>query len=281
MLQLMNEYVGKKSIYDGKIIEVSEIAHKSEEYFSVYEIVRIEQGVPLFLNEHLKRLFHSFSLENLKIEESKKLLYEEVYRLIRQNDYSHGKIKFVFYFPLYPQSVDYHYLIYFTEAIFPEKAQYQEGVRVGICQAVRNDPNAKVMNTEARKLADQKIRERNVFEVLLVDNGGYITEGSRSNVFFIFEKSLVTPPDEAVLQGIARKNVKEICKENDIPLEIRKVHRSELKQAESVFLTGTSLKVLPVREIDVFKYNINSELLIFLLSAYNRRIEEQISNKDK
>lgn len=275
----MKEYIGKMGLYDGKIIELSEITQSHTEYFSVYEVVRIEQGVPLFLDAHLERLFHSLSLESLVINETQNTLIQEVNRLIEENEYSYGKIKFVFYFPKYPQSHDYHYLVYFTEAIFPERDQYQKGVEVGICQAVRNDPNAKVMNTTARKLADQRIQENNVFEVLLVDDEGYITEGSRSNVFFIFRDQLVTPPDEAVLQGIARKNVIEICKERDIPLEIRKVHRSELQQAESIFLTGTSLKVLPVGQIDNFKYRVNSKLLVFLMSAYDQKIEKHISNK--
>jgi branched-chain amino acid aminotransferase len=275
----MKEYIGKMGLYDGKIIELSEITQLHTEYFSIYEVVRIEQGVPLFLYAHLERLFHSLSLESLVINETQNTLSQEVNELIEENEYSYGKIKFVFYFPEYPQSHDYHYLVYFTEAIFPERDQYQEGVEVGICQAVRNDPNAKVMNTAARKLADQRIKESNVFEVLLVDDEGYITEGSRSNVFFIFKDQLVTPPDEAVLQGIARKNVIKICKEYDIPLEIRKVHRSELQQAESIFLTGTSLKVLPVEKIDNFKYRVNSKLLVFLMSAYDQKIEKHISNK--
>jgi len=277
----MAEYIGKNGIYDGEIFELSEIAHLSEKYFSIYEIVRVEQSVPLFLDNHLERLFHSLALEGLSINETKQMLDEKVYSLIKTNQYSNGKIKFVFYFPLYPQSNSYHYLIYFTEAIFPEKDQYKYGVDVGICQAVRNDPNAKVMNTEARKLADQRIKQTDVFEVLLSDNEGYITEGSRSNVFFIFKDKLVTPPDEAVLQGIARKNVLEICNENDISLEIRKVHQSELKQAESVFLTGTSLKVLPVREIQKIKYRVKSKLLVFLMSAYDQKIEKHINNKWK
>jgi branched-chain amino acid aminotransferase len=100
-------------------------------------------------------------------------------------------------------------------------------------------------------------------------------------VFFIFKDKLVTPPDEAVLQGIARNNVIEICKENDISLKIRKVHQSELKQAESVFLTGTSLKVMPVREIQEIKYRVKSELLVFLMSAYDQKIEKHINNKWK
>ena len=277
----MKEYFGKMGMIDGKVIELSEIIQLPKENFSVYEIVRIEQSVPLFLDAHLKRLFHSLTLENLIIDESHDDLNEGVNRLIENNEYSSGKIKFVFYFPNYPQSQDYHYLIYFTEPVFPEKVQYQEGVEVGICQAVRNDPNAKVMNTAARKLADQRIQETNVFEVLLIDNEGYITEGSRSNVFFVFKSQLVTPPDEAVLQGIARKNVIEICQEKDIPLEIRKVHQSELQQAESIFLTGTSLKVLPVKSVEQISYKVESELLVLLMTAYDHKIDKYINDNVK
>lgn len=275
----MIEFIGKKGIYDGTLVELSEIKKFRSEDFSVYEIVRVEQEVALFLEDHFARLFRSLALEELKIKESADYLKSKVYELIRANEIKKGKIKFVFYFPEYPKFEYYHFLIYFTEAFFPSEEQYASGVDVAFCNAVRNDPNAKVLNTEARKTANRKITEKNVFEVFLVDNEGYIREGSRSNVFFISGNTLITPPDEAVLQGIARKKVLEICRQNDIPVNIRKVHRSELQQMQSIFLTGTSLKILPARKAEHCQFDVSSDLLKFLYEQYDQKIKENIRRR--
>ena len=250
-----------------------------DKVFSVYEIVRIEKKVALFLDDHLNRLFRSLALEGLKIEEPAGNIEMMVNKLIWTNGIDKGKIKFVFYFPDFPESGNYHFLIYFTEASFPTLEQYNNGVDLVFCNAIRNDPNAKVLNTEARKIANQKIEDENVFEALLVDNEGYIREGSRSNVFLITDTTLITPPDEAVLQGIARKNVLEICKQHDIPVTIRKVHRSELEKMQSIFLTGTSLKVLPVRSVENLRFGVSSELLRFLQDQYDQKIEKDIRTR--
>jgi len=275
----MIEFIGKKGIYDGNLIELSKLKKPYPGDFSVYEIVRIEKKVALFLDDHLNRLFRSLALEGLKIEEPAGNIEMMVNKLIWTNGIDKGKIKFVFYFPDFPKSGNYHFLIYFTEASFPTLEQYNNGVDLVFCNAIRNDPNAKVLNTEARKIANQKIEDENVFEALLVDNEGYIREGSRSNVFLITDTTLITPPDEAVLQGIARKNVLEICKQHDIPVTIRKVHRSELEKMQSIFLTGTSLKVLPVRSVENLRFGVSSELLRFLQDQYDQKIEKDIRTR--
>ena len=277
----MIEFFGTKGIFDGNLVELSKIMKFHPGDFSVYEIVRIEKRIALFLKDHLNRLLRSFSLEELKVNETAEYIETLVNELIRANEIDNGKIKFVFYFPEHPKSDNYHFLVYFTEAIFPSAEQYDKGVDIAFCNVIRNDPNAKILNTEARKIANQKIEDKHVFEVLLVDNNEYISEGSRSNVFFISEGTLITPPDEAVLQGIARKNMLKICKLHDIPVNIRKVHSSELEHMQSVFLTGTSLKVLPVRRVENLQFNVSSELLRFLGSQYDKKIEEYIKRSIK
>ena len=277
----MVEFIGKKGIFDGNLIDLSKLKKPYPGDFSIYEIVRIEKRTALFLEDHLNRLFRSFILEELSVDESAEDIERMVNKLIRTNGIDKGKIKFVFYFPEFPKSENYHFFIYYTEALFPGLEEYNGGVDVGLCTAIRNDPNAKVLNTDARKKANQKIEDENVFEVLLVDNEGYVWEGSRSNVFFISEGTLITPPDEAVLQGIARKNVLEISDRHNFAVHIRKVHRTELEQMQSVFLTGTSLKVLPVRRVENLQFDVSSEILKFLGDQYDKKIADYIKMAGK
>ena len=87
------------------------------------------------------------------------------------------------------------------------------------------------------------IRESGVYEVLLVNRESKVTEGSRSNLFFIREGVVRTAPDSEVLPGITRQKVLELISEEGFRLDIRSLALEELPSAEAAFLTGTSPKV--------------------------------------
>ena len=243
---------------------------------SVYEIFRIMKGVPVFLEDHLNRLFHSLELEGLSIRENRSDITAKVRQLIAANSIDTGKVKLIVTFSQDPGIADYDLMLYFVPFKPPAPEQYKTGVDVVLCQAVRSDPNAKVLDTEARRLADEKIEQVGSYEALLVDADGYITEGSRSNVFFISGDQLITPPDGSVLQGIARKNILRICREEDIPTEIRRVHQQELASFDSAFLTGTTPKVLPIRSVEGNGYAVGNYMISFLMEAYDQRIKGYI-----
>ena len=274
----MTEFIGSWGIYDGELLSLRQLEEPGKDIFSVYEVLRVEQSVPLFIEDHIDRLFHSLTLEQLEINESKADINNFVNRLIQKSQFIRGRIKLVYHFPDYPETIPYHFLIYFTPASFPAEELYSKGVHVSLCHAVRNDPNAKVLHTKAREQANEKIHKQHLFEVLLVNQENYITEGSRSNVFFISENKLVTPPDDSVLQGIARKNVIRLCRAHNLALEIRNVAVSELNSFSSVFLTGTSLKVLPVHRIDDIEYQVRGDFYRFIFSEFDGLIKAYINH---
>ena len=222
---------------------------------SIYEVIRIENGIPLFLEDHLNRLFYSADISNLSINES--------YCDIEVENSSSEK----------------DFLIYFTPHYFPTVEEYKYGVKVGLCRTIRSNPNAKILNTEARKKANNTIVEEKLFEVLLINNEGFITEGSRSNIFFIKDNMVITPPEKDVLNGITRKNILRICKLNKIEIIEKKVHYSELKSIDTMFLTGTSLKALPVRFFEEIEFSTNHKILNRIMELYEESIIQYVSLK--
>jgi branched-chain amino acid aminotransferase len=252
---------------------------ESSEGLSVYEIVRVKDGMAIFLEDHLRRLYHSLELEKLNINEKEQDLKEQVGELITNNPVSEGKIKFVVSFYRHPQSKEYNLWLYYNHYEPPKPHQYKKGVDTILCRAVRNDPNVKMLNTEARLTADRKIHESSVYEAILVDEDGYVTEGSRSNVFFISGHTVVTAPDEVVLQGIARGKILEICHEHHLDLRLQSVHRDELKSFDTAFLSGTTPKILPVRRMDETVFSVENPLLGFLMEAYDGKINQYIKNR--
>ena len=145
--------------------------------------------------------------------------------------------------------------------------------------ALRTNPRAKVLNSDARIIANDTIAEKKLFEVILKDNKGFITEGSRSNIFFIKGNRLITPQEKDVLQGITRLNVLKLCKSEKIELIEKKIHLSEISEMDSAFITGTSLKILPIRNIDSFEFNTQNMTLQKITDLYNDCIEKYLGDK--
>ncbi len=246
---------------------------------SVYEVIRIEQGIPLFLENHLNRLFCSAEIINLSINEGYCDFETLIAELIIKNNILKGKIKIIIHFNSETNLQEKDLLIYFTPHYFPTTEEYINGVKTGLCKALRNNPSAKILNSEARIIANDTIAEKKLFEVVLNDPKGFITEGSRSNIFFIKGNKIITPPEKDVLQGITRLNILKLCKSEKIELIERKIHVSEIYEMDSAFITGTSLKILPIKSIDSIVFNTQNDTLEKISGLYNKCIESYLVDK--
>jgi len=88
-------------------------------------------------------------------------------------------------------------------------------------------------------------------EAILLDERGFVCEGSGEYIFLVRDGEIVTPPHvAAILDGINRKSVIQIARDLGYTVVERDVARAELYLAEEVFLTGTAAELVPVREID-------------------------------
>ncbi len=213
--------------------------------FYSYEVFRTDDGVALFLEDHLQRFFGTARLAGFNPGRDEKGMQELIYRLIRKNSPGEGNIKIA----AYPdRDGKLQLFIYFVVHSYPTAEQFRNGVKVELFHAERENPNAKVMNVSLRIETDSIKENQEVYEVLLVDRNGLITEGSRSNVFFIRNNSLITPPSGTVLMGITRKQIMDLCQENDIPVLEKHVHHSEIGSFDGLFISGTSRRVLPVKQ---------------------------------
>ena len=87
-------------------------------------------------------------------------------------------------------------------------------------------------------------------EALLLDNEGYVAEGSGENFFLVKEGVIHTPELTSCLPGITRDTVMVFARELNIPVIERRITRDEVYIADEAFFTGTAAEVLPIRELD-------------------------------
>ena len=87
-------------------------------------------------------------------------------------------------------------------------------------------------------------------EAILLDNEGYVAEGSGENIFIVRNGVLKTPPLTSVLEGITRDAVIQIAKDEGIEIATERSTRDELYIADEAFFTGTAAEITPIREVD-------------------------------
>ncbi|MDL2331191.1 aminotransferase class IV, partial [Odoribacter sp. OttesenSCG-928-A06] len=131
----------------------------------------------------------------------------------------------------------------------------------------------KYINTELRALTDNLIRKKNVYEIVLINHMGNVTEGSRSNIFFIKKDALYTAPLYQVLAGTSRKRVIDICNQDSFALHEEEIPYASLKDFDSAFITGTSPLILPIRKLDDMEFDVDNSLLRKLMSIYFSKLE--------
>jgi branched-chain amino acid aminotransferase len=146
-------------------------------------------------------------------------------------------------------------LFYFIESHYPSKKQFQEGVDTVTVKMHRKNPNVKAFEKNFKEEVQRVIEDTESFEAILVNDDNTVSEGSKSNIFFVKGKKIITSPDEAVLLGVTRNKVIEVCMANNIEVEKRTVNFDELNSFDATFITGTSNDVLPIRKIDEIHYN--------------------------
>ena len=245
---------------------------------SIYEVIRIFDGIPLFVEKHIERFNNSALLAGLSNRFIINQITGNIIELAKKNQISNGNVKLVFTFNLQAELTKNELFIYFIPHHYPDDSDYKLGVKLISLIAERPNPNAKIHHAGLRNFANELIAKENVFEVLLVNNDGYVSEGSRSNVFFVDNEKVVTPPIEKVLPGITRELVIKICKTQHIDFEEQMIDLSTLKKFEAAFITGTSPKVLPISTIDNLSYNPQNEIVQRIFQYYDTMIFDYLRN---
>jgi branched-chain amino acid aminotransferase len=266
----MNECLGQRYVCNGKLTKASLFDNSflyGPDY--VYEVFRVIDGIALFLEDHLERFMQTCRLAGIVQPTPVDEINHWVYQLVEAEKLRMGNMKMVM---LRNNDDECRLLVYITPHEYPTHEMFKEGVAVSLFRGIRHNPNAKVMDVQLREANNRLKATNNVYETLLVDGDGNITEGSRSNVFFVRDGILFTPPVEDVLPGITRKHVIEVCRMLELEVREEKVLARSVVVMEALFITGTSRKVLPVHSIDGVPFDARHPVVCKVQEAFNNHV---------
>lgn len=233
---------------------------------SFYEVIRVNNGACVFLDDHLNRMLSSLALSRSAHSFNNEIFKNYILSFLEKTGLKIGNIKLVVNFRKSKSNV----YLYQIKHKYPSDNEYESGVDLGLFFATRRDPKIKYINTELRERINLEIQNTKVYEVLLVNRNNCITEGSRSNVFFIKDGIIYTAADEDVLGGITRKHVINLINEVGIKLIFKCALISSLPDFHACFITGTSPKVLPVKKAGDTSFRVDDLVLRKVMSLYDK-----------
>lgn len=269
-------------ILDGRLIACNAFDFDTvSETPSVYEVMRVMEGIPLFLEDHLERLENSMKYLCRNFQISPRNVARQIRQLSKANQIQTGNVKIICTCNVKEKHPEHsRILVCFIPHHYPTAAEYMQGITMRSLELERPNPNAKFINIGVTKTVNELKHTTGANEVLLINHEGVITEGSKSNVFMVYESKVVTPARELVLPGITREKVADICKARNIPLIENRPRREELQKISGAFITGTSPKVMPVRQIDDQHYSTDLPLISLIRSEYDDMIRKYLENFD-
>lgn len=249
---------------DAKVHVLTHTLHYGMGCFEGVRAYATDKGAQIFrLQEHTDRLFRSAHILNMEIPFSKEELNEAQLACVRENNLDHAYLRPMVFFGsegmgLRADNLKVHVMVAAWEwpsYMSPEAKEL--GIKVQTSSYTRHHVNITMCKAKANgnymnsMLALSEALRSGCEEALLLDNEGYVAEGSGENIFVIRDGKIYTPELTSCLDGITRRTVIELAKE-ELGLDVieKRITRDEVYIADEAFFTGTAAEVLPIRELD-------------------------------
>lgn len=228
----------------------------------IYETLRAYDGIVFMLDQHVDRLFRSASMIALKIKKTPDAVKKAVYKTLTANRLKEAVIRITVSRGSGPAGLDPALCTEPTFVIIARKfahypnMYYKKGVKIAIADTKRNfkgalNPQIKSLNFLNNILAKIDAKKKDAYEAIMKNYRGYIAEGTVSNIFFIKNRVLCTPGlDVGILDGITRKIIIEIARDTGIQVTEGRFKEDDLYNADEIFISNTTMEVMPVSEID-------------------------------
>ena len=251
---------------------------------AVYEVILFNEGVFYDFDAHINRLFNSLKSIEIEFSFTKKTIELIVKNLIRLNRITFGSVYIQVSRGIAERNHTYDNLkIKPVLTIITSKKHNTTNADIKCVKAVTirdnrwSRPDIKTTQLLPNVLAKTMANKQGAYESIFIDDQGYVTEGSSSNIWIInYKNEIITRNiDGKILSGITRKTVAEFAKLNDLKVIEKKFSKEDMIKAKEVFLTSASSFVTPINQIDEVKINNGEvgQLSVKLKKLYFKNFE--------
>ena len=254
--------------YDGQIRPFSQTGMSLNDLliqrgYGIFDYLRVVDNKPLFVQDHLDRLYQSAALMHMDVPQSKEAILKIVMELVAKNDMPYSGLKLIvsggdssdgytleqprltiIQQPLPVPSNDF-LVSPFALMSHPFQRQLPQVKTTDYLMAIYLQPQLKAFGGQD----------------ILYTHEGMIRECPRSNFFLISEQGHIVTAKDQVLKGITRKNILEEATANGITVEERPIALEEIKNAKGAFIASSTKRIIPVSKIDATNIPTDSPIL--------------------
>jgi branched-chain amino acid aminotransferase len=249
---------------DAKVHVLTHAMHYGTGVFEGIRAYETERGTAIFRHrEHLERLEASAKLYYMDLPYSREQIREATHELIARNGFKSCYVRPLVWRGYGPMGlnpldnpVEAMVAVWEWGAYLGEEGK-RNGVRGRVSSYRRISADSLIPHSKAcgqylnSVLAKIESLKAGYEEAIMLDDKGYVCEGSGENIFVVKDGVISTPPQAAaILDGINRKSCMQIARDRGYEVVERNLVRAELALADEVFLTGTAAELTPLREID-------------------------------
>jgi branched-chain amino acid aminotransferase len=247
---------------DAKVHVLTHTLHYGVGVFEGIRAYQTDKGTAIFrLQAHTDRLFNSAKILQMPMPYDKKVLIDVQQQILIKNKLSHGYIRpIVFYsgesLGLHAKNIKTHVAIAAWEWGKYLGEDPSKGIRIKTSSITRHHINSVFCRAKAvgnyinSVLALQEVTALGYDEALLLDQQGYVAEGTGENIFMVRNGNLYSPNSASSLEGITRDTILILAKEMGLTAIEKPISRDEFYVADEAFFTGTAAEVTPIGSVD-------------------------------
>lgn len=259
---------------DGKLVEwenatthlLTHSLHYGNAAFEGTRAYKTAKGLAIFrLEDHTRRLLNSAKILHLNCPYSFEAINNAHIELLRANKECFKEAVYIrpliylgygimgLYHKLAPVKM---MIAAWNWGAYLGEEGIENGIRVKTSSFVRNPVKSLMGKAKASanylnsQMAKYEAMECGFDEALLLDDNGFVAEGSGECVFIIRNGELITPPHDNSLESITQATTIELAKDLGLKVVERRITRDEFYIADEAFFTGTAAEITPIRELD-------------------------------
>jgi len=248
---------------DAKVHVLTHSLHYGMGVFEGVRAYKTDKGAAIFrLQDHTRRLFGSAHIMMMPVPWDQETINAAQIAAVRENQLESAYIRPLFFYGsegmgLRADNLKVHGMVAAWEwGAYLGAENMEKGIRIKTSSYTRHHVNITMCKAKATgnyinsMLALNEALISGYDEAMLLDDHGFVAEGSGENIFIVRDGVLYTPDTSSALEGITRDTLMELAADEGLTVREKRISRDEVYLADEAFFTGSAAEVTPIREVD-------------------------------
>jgi branched-chain amino acid aminotransferase len=223
--------------------------------YGIFDFLRITNGIPLYIDDHLERFFHSAEKMRIPVGKTVEELKAIIRDLLDKNKLNDAGIRILLTGGPSPDGyqISAPNLCIIQLPLEPPPSQMEKSIRLVSYSHMREMPHIKTTNYLMALWLRPWVKEKGADDVLY-HHLGILSECPRSNFFLVMEDDRILTASRNILKGITRKQVLALGAAHNLAITETDISLDDLGKAKAAFITNSTGRIVPVHSIDDHRY---------------------------